>query len=224
MYSQLFKLYNSRISYSIIKETAKKYSKLSSKVQVVNEESENQLEYIDSIIKKYKGSLLYNNVIEDIGIELGHHRNKLIIKETERKKNLIRHQIQLIEPLPLSLKYVTDLPTSKVNKEDGELKIDSRIVSFPYQSKEINSVSYVEEPTEEIRKQLTPEEEVNLKYEKLKEMHNWMMNYDNYTQVEEEEIDHDNWKINYGTPDPRTDVSNVPCGGCGAYLHCKVCT
>lgn len=28
--------------------------------------------------------------------------------------------------------------------------------------------------------------------------------------------------VDYGTPDPTMPASNVPCGGCGAHLHCKV--
>lgn len=27
--------------------------------------------------------------------------------------------------------------------------------------------------------------------------------------------------VNYGTPDPQSKVTNIPCGGCGALLHCK---
>ncbi len=28
--------------------------------------------------------------------------------------------------------------------------------------------------------------------------------------------------IDYGTPDPNILPSHVPCGGCGAHLHCQV--
>lgn len=28
-------------------------------------------------------------------------------------------------------------------------------------------------------------------------------------------------EVNYGTPNPNVPVSNVPCGGCGALLHCQ---
>lgn len=29
------------------------------------------------------------------------------------------------------------------------------------------------------------------------------------------------WLSHYGTPDPNSSISSVPCGGCGALLHCK---
>ncbi|KAI1288033.1 Nitric oxide-associated protein 1 [Halotydeus destructor] len=28
------------------------------------------------------------------------------------------------------------------------------------------------------------------------------------------------WRRNYGSPDPKVEPSQVPCGGCGAHLHC----
>lgn len=42
----------------------------------------------------------------------------------------------------------------------------------------------------------------------------------------DEEIDEDSSfetpDTDYGTPDPMFPASNVPCGGCGAHLHCRV--
>lgn len=51
-----------------------------------------------------------------------------------------------------------------------------------------------------------------------------MFDYECYTDsihLDEEYDDHD-WKLNYGTSDPNVPVSQVPCGGCGALLHCQV--
>ena len=46
---------------------------------------------------------------------------------------------------------------------------------------------------------------------------NWMTDYDQFDDKFEEE----SWEAHYGTPDPDSEVSSVPCGGCGALLHCK---
>ncbi|KAJ8920237.1 hypothetical protein NQ315_011898 [Exocentrus adspersus] len=48
-----------------------------------------------------------------------------------------------------------------------------------------------------------------------------MTAYDNFENdlIQNEE---DTDEINYGTPDPNSEISKVPCGGCGALLHCKV--
>ncbi|KZC08694.1 Nitric oxide-associated protein 1 [Dufourea novaeangliae] len=45
----------------------------------------------------------------------------------------------------------------------------------------------------------------------------WMSDFE---QFNETETDRD-WYKNYGTPDPLSTVSSIPCGGCGALLHCK---
>lgn len=46
---------------------------------------------------------------------------------------------------------------------------------------------------------------------------NWMVDVEEYDDTSQE----DTWLSNYGTPDPNSSVSSVPCGGCGALLHCK---
>ncbi|CAK9796895.1 Nitric oxide-associated protein 1 [Anthophora plagiata] len=47
--------------------------------------------------------------------------------------------------------------------------------------------------------------------------HTWMHDYE---QFDDNLIDVD-WYKNYGTPNPDSEVSSFPCGGCGALLHCK---
>ncbi|CAD1480270.1 unnamed protein product [Heterotrigona itama] len=44
---------------------------------------------------------------------------------------------------------------------------------------------------------------------------NWMTDYE---QFDDSLM---NWYARYGTPDPDSKVSSVPCGGCGALLHCR---
>lgn len=51
---------------------------------------------------------------------------------------------------------------------------------------------------------------------------NWLSDYECYEERNlEEENSIPSWTSEYGTPDPSIDVSNVPCGGCGALLHCQ---
>lgn len=45
----------------------------------------------------------------------------------------------------------------------------------------------------------------------------WMTDYDLY----DDNIQYYSNNENYGTPNPDSIMSNVPCGGCGALLHCK---
>lgn len=46
---------------------------------------------------------------------------------------------------------------------------------------------------------------------------NWMVDVEQYDDT----LHQDTWISMYGTPDPDSSVSSVPCGGCGALLHCK---
>lgn len=49
-----------------------------------------------------------------------------------------------------------------------------------------------------------------------------MSDYECYEERNlEEENSFPSWTSEYGTPDPSIDVSSVPCGGCGAFLHCQ---
>lgn len=60
----------------------------------------------------------------------------------------------------------------------------------------------------------------------------WMVDYNKYIEVsvkqqkdeqeESEERDSGSWNVNYGSADPNQPSSSVPCGGCGAHLHCQV--
>ncbi|KAL0126503.1 hypothetical protein PUN28_005099 [Cardiocondyla obscurior] len=47
---------------------------------------------------------------------------------------------------------------------------------------------------------------------------NWMVDVEQYNDASDQ---NGTWLNNYGTPNPNSDVSSVPCGGCGALLHCK---
>ncbi|EFN77969.1 Uncharacterized protein C4orf14-like protein [Harpegnathos saltator] len=46
---------------------------------------------------------------------------------------------------------------------------------------------------------------------------NWMLDFEEF----DDSLQDEKWLGNYGTPDPDSTVSSVPCGGCGALLHCK---
>lgn len=46
---------------------------------------------------------------------------------------------------------------------------------------------------------------------------NWMVDVEQYNDDQEDDM----WLSHYGTPDPNSSISSVPCGGCGALLHCK---
>lgn len=49
----------------------------------------------------------------------------------------------------------------------------------------------------------------------------WMSDYDLYE--EDSQMNHNiSNSVYYGSANPNEPVSRVPCGGCGALLHCQV--
>lgn len=46
---------------------------------------------------------------------------------------------------------------------------------------------------------------------------NWMVDVEQYDDASQDNT----WLNNYGTPNPNSNISSTPCGGCGALLHCK---
>nr|CAD7460473.1 unnamed protein product [Timema tahoe] len=49
----------------------------------------------------------------------------------------------------------------------------------------------------------------------------WMADYEHFDDAQLFDVS-ESVQSNYGTPDKSIPVSSVPCGGCGALLHCQV--
>ncbi|CAH0554831.1 unnamed protein product [Brassicogethes aeneus] len=221
MYSNLLKICKTRLSYSFIKESLRKYSKVSSKeLNNYNEETCNELE---TIIDKFGEHLQYNSVLQSLGIPYGNNKNTFCNDNIKKRKEFIKRNMQLIQPLPLSLKFINDNNNNESVKHEEPVvkKTEEQIVSFPYENTDSSNFN-VNRSNQDLNKvDLTADDEIRLKHEKMKEVRNWMTAYDNYNDSNIEDMEDENWEINYGTPDPNSRVSNVPCGGCGALLHCK---
>jgi ribosome biogenesis GTPase A len=183
-------------------------------------------EAVNKLIKKWAPKLIYNSVIEKKILKIQHN--------SRSKKS--QNTYDSAEPLPISLKYISD----EITCEPDEITCESdqnlnetvgykKFIDFPYDK------SYSVCETETLLSQngdnnsadvaAKARDEVQKRYELQKELKNWMVTYDNYDDSclseENENLDMNDWRINYGTPDPKTEVSHVPCGGCGALLHCK---
>lgn len=48
----------------------------------------------------------------------------------------------------------------------------------------------------------------------------WMSDYEVFEEIDFDEVGGD--MSEYGTADPNILPSKIPCGGCGAHLHCQV--
>ncbi|XP_043490477.1 nitric oxide-associated protein 1 isoform X1 [Polistes fuscatus] len=114
---------------------------------------------------------------------------------------------------------VVDMPLDKIKNNSKEISDESSL-NITYKNlyekylKTKNSILQVKE------KQTFIEYEETYYDRKLKDLknvaHDWMNDYEQYSDMNENPND---WL--YGTPNQNSNISNVPCGGCGALLHCK---
>ncbi|KAI5749545.1 hypothetical protein M8J76_008188 [Diaphorina citri] len=109
------------------------------------------------------------------------------------------------------------VPSEREEHEQNREKTPTATV-FPYQ---INTTTG--DVLEESKESDLSEEEDDF-YEKPLEgsyTMRWMRDYEVYDESEEDDFDIDPSYFEYGTPDPSIPASTVPCGGCGAHLHCQ---
>lgn len=148
---------------------------------------------------KFHDKILFNSVLEVQTVRL----NKLdaITRRKDKWKKAVMEQH--VQTLPLVLSQLCEPAKTEDNLEELEEEKSENIPlssNFPY-------ARYLRvDPSYEI-------EESAKKDRKIPS--NWLQDYEFYDEAEEE------MTSTYGTPNPKIPVSNVPCGGCGALLHCK---
>ncbi|XP_044753362.1 nitric oxide-associated protein 1 isoform X2 [Coccinella septempunctata] len=130
-------------------------------------------------------------------------------------------QNKAADNVPISLKYLNNV--NKTNDHQGQENISNKIieehipVQFPFQHvHKLGKVDYNSDSS------IDSYELMQLRNDFFKEKNNWMLNYDNFQDTSlPTKKNRKNHDINYGTADPKCKISSVPCGGCGACLHCK---
>jgi hypothetical protein len=159
-------------------------------------------------MEKFHEKILFNSVIAIQNVRI--KKLDRIIGAQERKR--ARLQQSKIESLPLVLSQLSDHdllePEEKEELKNENLKRYQR-VDYPFSrflevDKTYENRIAVSEDLDELRDRKS-----------LKIQNNWLRDYELYDESEEELAGI------YGTPDPDYPVSDVPCHGCGALLHCK---
>lgn len=184
----------------------------------------------DDKVTKFAEKLLYNSIIESQVDKPGFVINKIISSKQEK----LRIALQTVQPLPLTLKYYSDdLKESLINLPEDRnscsnvSSIESNApTNFPYTNvnSKVDDVSYSKAENQSIKNEIITKKV----YLDSNDKKNWMSYYENFIEdVNEDEMELTDTEplkddINYGTPDKQCPVSDTPCGGCGAYLHCQV--
>ncbi|KAF7279172.1 hypothetical protein GWI33_007583 [Rhynchophorus ferrugineus] len=182
-------------------------------------------EKFQALIEKYEHDVLFNSVIESNRLHLGYKENNLAMMKRIHYEEKLKTVFQTIQPIPISLKYYSEnhyceeksqSPEESQHQNNEEIKRD---MQFPFNMKTegVKEVPVLEKTNYTIKNEI-------MARNKLigQDMKNWMTSYDNYENDLVSHVENnDEHQINYGTPDPGSGISKYPCGGCGAYLHCK---
>jgi nitric oxide-associated protein 1 len=148
-------------------------------------------------LEKFEGKIWFNSVLEIQKVRL---KNLDSMMGHKRKKQMEQLQ-QQIKPLPLVLNQLCETVSSDMENpdEDSDDEELAKAQDLPY-----SRFLRVEKAEEAI----VPKEEDRVPKD-------WLKDYELYDEADEE------FESTYGTPDLTVPVSDVPCGGCGALLHCK---
>lgn len=175
----------------------------------------------DSVSRKYSeqlekfvksGKIISNSVLDIQEVRL----RKLDIITSKKERKRARIEKNKVEQLPLALSQLCDVHVNyqSINDEDEVQRERKRFYQktvFPYSR--FLKVENVDNSNAEIAENF----ELDLVPKKGKSLvpNNWLKDYELYNEAEEELMDV------YGTPDRNHPISNIPCHGCGALLHCK---
>ncbi|XP_053678609.1 nitric oxide-associated protein 1 [Anopheles nili] len=159
----------------------------------------------DEIDTKWREKILYSSYIENSALKMGYKQNKIIeSKIKHHEKNSIKKASQ-VQPFSMALKQMHNVEYSELYGDENAEVIDDidpsrSVYQMPYKELSLAVERTKGSEAEQDRKLTTGA---------------WMSDYEYYDEDEQDET-----TSFYGTPDPKEPASKIPCGGCGALLHC----
>ena len=153
----------------------------------------------EDALKKFEGKIWFNSVLEVQSVRLKQY-DTIMLKQENRNRAIFQKDIK---PLPLVLNQLCEGAVNELEKEHEEKpeKDKQHVQDLPYSR-------FLKVKNENISSEPATQEQDRVP-------NNWLQDYELYDESESE------LQSTYGTPDPRVPVSEVPCSGCGAHLHCK---
>lgn len=178
-------------------------SRLTVESLVLNKSESKVSDKYKNAFSQFQDKIYFNSHLEAQKVRLGYRRNRIIddlVKKLEKEESRAQSKVK---PLPLVLNQLCDNAVDKL--EGPKYKIEEpakqNITDLPF--------------SRNLKVEKINDNEQKNKRENPKVPLNWMQDYELYDETEDE------IESTYGTPNPDIPVSEVPCGGCGALLHCK---
>lgn len=178
-------------------------SRLTVERLVLNKSESKVSDKYKNAFSKLQDKIIFNSHLESQKIKLGYRRNRIIddlVKKFEKEETRVNSQVK---PLPLVLNQLCDNAVEKLEEPEYVIEKPAKqnIKDLPF--------------SRNLKVEKINDDELPNKRENPKVPLNWLQDYELYDETEDE------IESTYGTPNPTVPVSEVPCGGCGALLHCK---
>jgi len=179
--------------------------------------------------------IMFNSVIEFSNFKGSWKKRRVVADREEKLKASKINDKDPLANIPISLKYLRDMPEiHKTNETPVEAQEEGEFVCLPYSIRTeldtvISSKDQLHENKEDTGLSDQSSEPSRSNWNQLpvtmmgnSSVSNWMSDYECYDESEDGCENHRPWELDYGTPDASVPISDVPCGGCGALLHCQV--
>ncbi|XP_031632893.1 nitric oxide-associated protein 1 [Contarinia nasturtii] len=170
---------------------------------------------IVSLVKKYESDIIYSSAVESYKKPLSYKQRaelKFKLNSNDYKERLEKARAPTVSLIAQKFAQISKLKENEETQpvaEDEPLKVVNE--SEPPEKREEKAV--LAKAKLEILTELNMRQSA-LDYELQSVPGNWMEDYETYDEKELMP------ETQYGTPDPNARISNVPCHGCGANLHC----
>ncbi|XP_058128330.1 nitric oxide-associated protein 1 [Anopheles ziemanni] len=168
--------------------------------------SPQQLATADDLYDKWQDKILYSSYLDSITLKMGYRQNKIIESKMKRYEKYCSQRSKDVQPFPVVLKQIErdqfDLvDTGEVDPDEANRQLDASMV---YQM-----------PFRRVGMAVPKSTDMEEEHDKKLTTGAWMSDYEYYDEDEQSDA-----ASFYGTPDPKEPSSHIPCGGCGALLHC----
>ncbi|XP_063217346.1 nitric oxide-associated protein 1 [Bacillus rossius redtenbacheri] len=182
-------------------------------LQASEEDRSNQ----DATNYRAKYKILYNSVLENEMLKHTFVQRK--IAERKRKLDLLR-SINTRRDMPIALRHLGMVSSEPKVPSEDTIKEESCVnVSLPYSIHTSSVALHQPLPVNDSSDGDFVDSSPELQEAGSDVPSSWMADYEQFDESSLSDVEH--WRSNYGTPDRSVPVSTVPCGGCGALLHCQ---
>lgn len=160
---------------------------------------------------------IFNTVLWEQDPEVSFVKRKYIEKKMKSKQLSEMMEKGMPSARPVTLRLLEE-NTEPIIAQENIPQCEETPPIYPY-SKDIIEKNNRQPVSKTFKEISGPRNNMLIKFaERRKGMKQWMSDYDLFSEETPDSVSSHGY---YGSSDPDEPVSSVPCGGCGALLHCK---